>query len=67
MRKSKELVSKMTLEEKASQLTYHSPAIPRLNIPSYNWWNEALHGVARVGTATSFPSYWITLYLMKNS
>ncbi len=54
-KKAKELVSKMTLEEKASQLTYHSPAIPRLNIPSYNWWNEALHGVARAGTATSFP------------
>ncbi|MFP4697334.1 MAG: glycoside hydrolase family 3 C-terminal domain-containing protein [Eubacteriales bacterium] len=54
-KKAKELVSKMTLEEKASQLTYNSPAIQRLNIPAYNWWNEALHGVARAGTATSFP------------
>lgn len=45
----------MTLEEKVSQLTYQSPAIKRLGIPAYNWWNEALHGVARAGTATSFP------------
>lgn len=52
---AKELVAKMTLEERASQLTYNSPAIKRLNIPAYNWWNEALHGVARAGTATSFP------------
>lgn len=50
-----ELVSKMTVEEKASQLRYDSPAIPRLGIPAYNWWNEALHGVARAGTATVFP------------
>lgn len=50
-----ELVARMTLEEKTSQLTYRSPAIPRLGIPAYNWWNEALHGVARAGTATSFP------------
>lgn len=52
---AKELVAKMTLEERASQLTYNSPAIKRLGIPAYNWWNEALHGVARAGTATSFP------------
>lgn len=52
---ARELVSKMTLEEKASQLRYDAPAIPRLGIPSYNWWNEALHGVARAGVATSFP------------
>ena len=50
-----ELVAQMTLEEKASQLRYKAPAIPRLNIPSYVWWNEALHGVARAGTATVFP------------
>ena len=50
-----ELASQMTLEEKVSQLTYQSPAIKRLGIPAYNWWNEALHGVARAGTATSFP------------
>ncbi|MDE5747373.1 MAG: glycoside hydrolase family 3 protein, partial [Acetatifactor sp.] len=45
----------MTLEEKASQLKFDAPAIPRLNIPAYNWWNEGLHGVARAGVATSFP------------
>ena len=50
-----ELVSKMTIEEKASQLRYDAPAIERLGIPAYNWWNEALHGVARAGTATVFP------------
>ncbi len=50
-----ELVSQMTLEEKAAQLRYQAPAIPRLGIPAYNWWNEALHGVARAGTATVFP------------
>ncbi len=49
------LVSQMTLEEAASQLLYQSPAIERLGIPAYNWWNEALHGVARAGTATMFP------------
>ncbi len=49
------LVSQMTLEEKASQLRYDAPAIERLGIPAYNWWNEALHGVARSGTATVFP------------
>lgn len=53
--RAKELVSKMTIEEKASQLKYDAPSIPRLNIPNYNWWNEALHGVARAGVATSFP------------
>ncbi len=49
------LVSRMTVEEKASQLLYNSPAIPRLGIREYNWWNEASHGVARAGTATVFP------------
>jgi len=53
--RAKDLVSKMTLEEKASQLRYDAPAVERLGIPSYNWWNEALHGVARAGTATVFP------------
>ena len=53
--KARELVSKMTLEEKASQLKYDAPAIERLGIPAYNWWNEVLHGVARAGTATVFP------------
>lgn len=54
-KRAKELVSKMTLEEKASQLRYDAPAIQRLDVPAYNWWNEALHGVARAGVATSFP------------
>ena len=53
--KAKELVSRMTLEEKASQLRYDAPAVERLGIPAYNWWNEVLHGVARAGTATVFP------------
>ena len=53
--KAKDLVAKMTLQEKASQLTYNSAEIERLNIPRYNWWNEGLHGVARAGTATVFP------------
>ena len=50
-----QLVEQMTLEEKASQLRYDAPPIKRLGIPAYNWWNEALHGVARAGVATSFP------------
>ncbi len=53
--RGRELVGKMTLEEKASQLRYDAPAIERLGIPAYNWWNEALHGVARAGQATVFP------------
>ncbi len=55
VKRAEELVSKMTIEEAASQLRYDSPAIDRLGIPEYNWWNETLHGVARAGTATSFP------------
>ena len=50
-----DLVSRMTVWERASQLRYDAPAIPRLGVPEYNWWNEALHGVARAGTATMFP------------
>ncbi|HOV26911.1 MAG TPA: glycoside hydrolase family 3 C-terminal domain-containing protein [Pseudobacteroides sp.] len=53
--RAKDLVSRMTLEEKVTQMLHEAPAIPRLGIPSYNWWNEALHGVARAGTATMFP------------
>lgn len=53
--KAIELVGKMTIEEAASQLRFDAPAIERLGIPEYNWWNEGLHGVARAGTATSFP------------
>ena len=54
-RRAEELVEQMDLVEAASQLRYNAPPIPRLNIPDYNWWNEALHGVARMGTATVFP------------
>ncbi|MBK7557819.1 MAG: glycoside hydrolase family 3 C-terminal domain-containing protein [Chitinophagaceae bacterium] len=50
-----DLLGRMTLAEKASQVNNTSPAIQRLKIPAYNWWNEALHGVARAGLATSFP------------
>jgi beta-glucosidase len=50
-----DLVSRMTLEEKVSQMRYESPAIERLGIPAYNWWNECLHGVGRAGIATVFP------------
>jgi beta-glucosidase len=50
-----DLISGMTLEEKASQLVNQSRAIPRLQVPEYDWWSEALHGVARAGTATVFP------------
>ena len=53
--KARELVAQMTLAEKCSQLRYDAPAIERLGIPAYNWWNECLHGVARAGTATVFP------------
>ena len=53
--KAAALVAQMTLEEKVSQTLYNAPAIERLGIPAYNWWNEALHGVARAGTATVFP------------
>ncbi len=54
-KRAEALVAQMTLEEKASQLKFDAPAIERLGIPEYNWWNEALHGVARAGTATMFP------------
>lgn len=50
-----DLVSRMTLEEKVSQMGNVAPAIPRLGVPAYDWWNEALHGVARAGAATVFP------------
>ena len=50
-----DLLARMTLEEKTSQLVNQSRAIPRLGIPEYDWWSEALHGVARAGTATVFP------------
>jgi beta-glucosidase len=50
-----DLVGRMTLEEKASQLVNQARAIPRLQVPAYDWWSEALHGVANAGTATVFP------------
>ena len=54
-KRAEELVSRMTVKEKTSSLKYNSPAIDRLGIPAYNWWNEGLHGVARAGVATVFP------------
>lgn len=53
--RAKELVAQMTLPEKCAQMKYDAPAIERLSVPAYNWWNEALHGVARSGAATVFP------------
>jgi beta-glucosidase len=50
-----DLVSRMTLAEKASQIQHGAAAIPRLGVPAYNWWSEGLHGVARAGNATVFP------------
>jgi beta-glucosidase len=50
-----DLVSRMTLEEKVSQMLHDAPAIERLGVPEYNWWNECLHGVGRAGIATVFP------------
>jgi len=50
-----DLVSRMTIEEKIAQMQDVAPAIPRLKVPAYNWWNEGLHGVARSGIATVFP------------
>jgi beta-glucosidase len=54
-RRVADLVSRMTIEEKISQLMNDSPAIARLHVPAFNWWNECLHGVARAGRATVFP------------
>lgn len=53
--RANDLVAQMTLEEKVSQMLHESPAIERLGIPQYNWWNECLHGVGRAGIATVFP------------
>ena len=53
--KAEQLVSQMTLEEKVSQTLHYAVAIDRLGVKAYNWWNEALHGVARAGQATVFP------------
>ena len=53
--RARNLISTMTLEEKAAQLGHTAPAIARLGVPEYNWWNEGLHGVARADIATVFP------------
>jgi beta-glucosidase len=53
--RARDMVSRLTLEEKALQMLHEAPAVPRLGIPAYNWWNEGLHGVARAGIATVFP------------
>ncbi len=55
LKRAKELVSQMTIEEKCGQMLHHAQEIDRLGIPKYCWWNEALHGVARAGDATMFP------------
>ena len=54
-KRARALVEQMTLEEKVAQTLYNAPAVERLGIKAYNWWNEALHGVARAGVATVFP------------
>ncbi len=54
-KKAQALVAQMTVEEVCDQLSYQAPAIERLGVPAYNWWNEALHGVARAGAATMYP------------
>ena len=54
-KRAAELVSRMSAEERVGQLMMDSPAIERLGVPPYHWWNEALHGVARAGLATVFP------------
>ena len=53
--RAEDLVDRLTAEEQAAQLIYDAPAIERLGIPAYNWWNEGLHGAARAGVATMFP------------
>jgi beta-glucosidase len=53
--RARDVVSRLTLEEKAAQMLHEAPAVPRLGIPTYNWWSEGLHGVARAGIATVFP------------
>src|SRR5216117_1420063 len=50
-----DLLGRLTVAEKAAQMLHEAPALPRLGIPAYNWWNEGLHGVARAGLATVFP------------
>src|SRR5580698_11103164 len=54
-KRAADLVGRMTLDEKVLQMQDQAPAIERLGVPAYGWWNEALHGVARAGEATVFP------------
>ena len=61
----KDLLSRMTLEEKISQMVYNSSAIPRLGIHEYNWWNECLHGVGRAGI-TVFPKRLVWYFLTRS-
>ena len=53
--RAKDLVARMTMDEKASQMVNDAAAVERLGVPAYNWWNECLHGVGRAGIATVFP------------
>jgi beta-glucosidase len=53
--RARDIVSRLTVAEKGAQMLHEAPAVPRLGIPEYNWWNECLHGVARAGVATVFP------------
>ena len=65
--RAEDLVDRLTVAEQAAQLIYDAPAIERLDIPAYNWWNEGLHGDARAGTATMFPqaiALWPVLFKM---
>ncbi len=68
-----DLLARMTLEEKVSQMIHEAAAIPRLGIPAYNWWSECIHGVARAGIATVFPqaiglaASWNTSLLRKTA
>ena len=55
-KRAKDLVRRMSLAEKVAQMRNHAPAIPRLGMPAYDYWNECLHGVARSGVATVFPA-----------
>ena len=59
--RAKDLVGHLSLEEKVGLMNYPAQGIPRLNIPAYNYWSEALHGVARNGRATVFPQGFLTV------
>ena len=61
--RAKDLVGRLTLEEKISLMNHPAQGVPRLNIPAYNYWSEALHGVARNGRATVFPQAMLVDYV----